>query len=71
MNCLLCNKHRTCIQFTNQNGQDCEITNHAKCRKLFEQREALDHRISILQNNLIALDFKIYTHISKMNCTSP
>jgi hypothetical protein len=66
MNCLLCNKPRRYIQFLNQNGQYCEITNHTKCRKLFEQREALDHRISILQNNLIELDFKINEHISKM-----
>lgn len=64
MNCLLCNKPRRYIQFTNQNGQDCEITDHSNCRKLFEQREALEHRISILQNNLIALDFKIYKHIN-------
>ena len=67
--CILCNMIIMRTNFMNQDGTECSITNHVKCRKYFEQRERLDQQISILQNDMIELDFKIHNHVNKMKNT--
>ena len=58
--CEICKKPHMMISFDSENKIYGSISSHKKCRKLFEKREWIELRISILKNDLADIEYQIY-----------